>query len=301
MDALDLSLLPPPDIIETLDYETLLAERKKRFLSLYPEEEREEMARRLEIESEPILIVLQEQAYESLILRARINDAARSNMLAFAAGGDLDHLGAFYGVVRIEGETDTRFRKRITLQVSAIAGNGSQERYASVALTADSNVIDAVVLSRVSGSVDVAVWISDLPRDATLPPGVEYAGANAAHHAAVLAAVETAFATDGARPLGVSLTVYEAVPRPVDVTATVMREDSAPLTLVGDLATRLPKLITQHAQLGRNVSRSLLLAWLHVTGISRVELTTPEGDLSIAHDAYATPGVITLTDGGIDW
>jgi phage-related baseplate assembly protein len=301
MAAIDLSLLPPPEIIESLDFEIILAARVAHFLSLYPEDERPEMAARLNIEGEPILIVLQEIAYAELILRARINDAARSNLLAFAGGGDLDQLGAFYGLERLAGESDTRFRRRIGAQIAAIAGNGTRERYVSLALAAHPAVIDAAVLSRAPGSVDVALWIAHLPEDTPLPPNTDYPAANAAHHAAVLTAVENAFAADDARMLGVPLAIYEAQPFPVDVSATVVREAAAPVNLVAGLAARLPALIAAHAQLGHDLSISRLLSWLHVAGVSRVELTTPAADLTIPADGYAVPGVIQLSDGGVAW
>jgi phage-related baseplate assembly protein len=245
--------------------------------------------------------VLEEIAYAELILRARINDAARSNLLAFATGGDLDQLGAFYGVARMENETDTRYRKRIGVQIAAIAGNGTRERYVSVALAADPSVRDAAVLSRSPGSVDVALWIADRPVDVPLPPNTDYPTANAAHHAAVLAEVETAFAAPGVAMLGVPLVIYEAIPQAVDIVAIVVRESSAPVNLVADLAARLPELIRAHAELGRDVARSRILSWLHVAGVSRVELTTPDADLLIPADGYAVPGVISLVDGGLSW
>jgi phage-related baseplate assembly protein len=169
---IDLTLQPPPDIIESLDFERIYAARKAHFFSLYPEEERAAMASCLAIEGEPIVIVLQEISYAGLILRARINDAARSNLLAFATGGDLDQLAAFYGVKRMANETDTRFQRRVGVQ---IAGNGTRERYVSVALTAHGAVVDAAVLSNAPSTVNVALWISYLQKDAPLPPNTDYA------------------------------------------------------------------------------------------------------------------------------
>ena len=43
---IDLSQLPSPDVVETIDYETLLAARKARFVSLYPADEQAESPRR---------------------------------------------------------------------------------------------------------------------------------------------------------------------------------------------------------------------------------------------------------------
>ena len=95
---IDLSLLPAPNVIEPLDYETLLADRKARLLALAPTAQQAELAAVLALESEPLTQFLQETAYRELLLRARINDAARACMLPWATGADLDNLGALYGV-----------------------------------------------------------------------------------------------------------------------------------------------------------------------------------------------------------
>ena len=88
MATIDLSQLPAPIVVEVLDYEDILAERKATLISLYPEEQREAVARTLSLESEPIVKLLQENAYREVILRQRVNDAAKAVMLAHAATGD---------------------------------------------------------------------------------------------------------------------------------------------------------------------------------------------------------------------
>ena len=55
MAVIDLSQLPAPDVVETLDFETILAERKATLISLYPEDEQEAIARTLTLESEPLV------------------------------------------------------------------------------------------------------------------------------------------------------------------------------------------------------------------------------------------------------
>ena len=101
MAIVDLSQLAAPDVVEEVDYETLLAERKATFVSLYPEEEREAIARTLTLESEPIVKLLQENAYREVIWRQRVNEAARAVMLAYAAGSDLDQIGANANLARL--------------------------------------------------------------------------------------------------------------------------------------------------------------------------------------------------------
>jgi phage-related baseplate assembly protein len=292
--TLDLSRLAPPDVVETLDFEALYQELLADFRMLYPDYS-------AVLESDPVVKLLELAAYREMLLRARVNDAARSNLLAFAAGSDLDHLAAFYGVARIGEEADSRLRLRTQFQIAAIAGNGTTERYAALALTANPSVKDAAVLSRQPGTVDVALWITDLPEDAPLPPDTDYPEANVAHHATVLAAVTAVFDADDQRILGVPLTVYEAIPVTIDIVATIYREAQAQTNLTETLAANLPARMAAHAELGHDVPISLIMSWLHVAGVSRVELVTPDADIALPYDGYAVAGEITLTDGGVAW
>ena len=92
---IDLSQLPEPEVIENLDFETIYQELLGDF--------REAMAGEwtAEVESDPVLKLLQLAAYRELLLRARINDAARAVMLAYASGADLDQIGAGFNVQRL--------------------------------------------------------------------------------------------------------------------------------------------------------------------------------------------------------
>ncbi|RYA83742.1 baseplate assembly protein, partial [Enterobacter cloacae complex sp. 743-2DZ2F-22B] len=90
MAIVDLNQLAAPDVVEVLDYESILSERKATLVSLYPEEQQEAVARTLMLESEPIVKLLQENAYREVIWRQRVNEAARAVMLAYAEDADLD-------------------------------------------------------------------------------------------------------------------------------------------------------------------------------------------------------------------
>lgn len=92
MQIIDLSQLPAPDVVEVLDFEVILAERKATLISLFPEEQQEAVARTLALESDPLVKYLEENAYREVIWRQRVNDAARANMLAYATKNDLDNL-----------------------------------------------------------------------------------------------------------------------------------------------------------------------------------------------------------------
>ncbi|CNH92940.1 baseplate assembly protein [Yersinia frederiksenii] len=60
MNVIDLSQLPAPLVVESRDYETLLAERKAAFIALYPLNEQDAVMQTLTLESEPITKLLQE-------------------------------------------------------------------------------------------------------------------------------------------------------------------------------------------------------------------------------------------------
>ena len=60
MAAIDLSRLPPPQIVDVPDFETLLAERKESFIALYPTDQQDAVRRTLSLDSEPVTKQLQE-------------------------------------------------------------------------------------------------------------------------------------------------------------------------------------------------------------------------------------------------
>ena len=141
MTTQDLTQLPAPTVVEALDFETILASHRADLIARYPA-----AAEVIGLESEPLAKLLEAHALRELIYRQRVNDAARAYLLAYATGSDLDHKGAFYGVPRLPGETDERYRVRIQLRIRALAGNGTREHYELVAMTADQNVYDATAV-----------------------------------------------------------------------------------------------------------------------------------------------------------
>jgi phage-related baseplate assembly protein len=294
--GIDLDSLSAPDVVESLDFEAIYQALVSDFSRLYPQFT-------AVLESDPVVKLLELAGYREMLIRARVNDAARSNLLAFAAGSDLDHLAAFYGVARLESEPDSRFRLRTQFQIAAIAGNGTRERYRQISLEASHYVLDAAVLQPAAGQVDIALWIADLAADeaGVALDHADYPALNAAHHEAVRAAVEAAFSGDDSRMLGVPLTVREAAPAPLDVSATIYRESTAPTDLAERLRAALPGRISEHAQLGRDAPRSWLLSLLHVSGVSRVELSAPADDLILLADQFIEAGNIEIHDGGVTW
>lgn len=52
--AIDLNQLPPPQVVEQIDFEQILNERKAYAISLWPADQQAEIAGRLALESEPL-------------------------------------------------------------------------------------------------------------------------------------------------------------------------------------------------------------------------------------------------------
>lgn len=276
----DLAQLPAPNVVEALDYETILGAHRADLLARYPA-----AAEVIALESEPLAKLLQAHAYRELLYRQRVNDAARAYLLAYATGADLDHKGAFYGLPRLPGEADERYRVRIQLRIRALAGNGTREHYELVAMTASQNLRDAVATQPVPGQVRVLLWLHD-----------------AAQAASTAAAVMAALNADDARPLGVPVSVALAKPRAIDVTATLVREAGAPVNLLTQLQAALPASLTTYARLGRAVPRSWLTTRLHVAGIAAVrypDATAPAEITPMAADEYPVLDTVQLIDGGV--
>lgn len=278
--AIDLSRLPTPDVIENLDYEALL---KAAIARLGPDY--------VVSEADPAYKVLESAAYRELLLRQRVNDGARSVLLATARGRDLDNLAALLGVERqivtpadpdaippVEAvyESDERLRLRTQLAPSAISTAGPVSSYRYHALAAGSQVLDVAVTSPAPGSVTVTV----LSREGNGQAGTD-----------LLAAVKAALNDESVRPLGDVLAVQSAAIVDYQVAAeltigagpdsdAVLAAATAAVTAYADSARKI----------GRNVPRSALFAALHVAGVEAVDLTAPAADIAITNvqAAHAT-------------
>lgn len=277
---IDLDKLASPDVVEELNIETIYQQLVSDFKVLYP-------AYSAVLESDPVVKLLELYAYRESLIRARINNAAKSQLLAFATGADLDHLAAFYGVERQDDELDKRLRMRTQFQIAAMAGNGTTERYRAKAMEAHSDVIDAAVTSPNTGEVLVAIWTDE----------------NSSYSQnEILQVVQNFFDNDNTITLGVSLTVQLALPKIINVTAKVYRESSAPLNICQTLQDNLTEAINNYAQLGRDISLAFIHSQLFVeNNISRVEIEQPLSDVILSANEFAKAGEINIIDGGVQW
>lgn len=150
MPEIDLSQLPPPQVVEPLDYEEILAEIVADYVARYPEFT-------AYVESEPVIKQFETAAYREMLLRWRINEAAKQNMLAFAEDANLDHLVALAGVKRQEGEGDERLLRRFRLSLEALSVAGPEGAYEFHALSADPRVQSVTITTPEPGTVRLVV------------------------------------------------------------------------------------------------------------------------------------------------
>lgn len=272
--AIDLSRLPPPELVKVVDFETLLAERKAALVALYPADRQAEVAATLELESEPLVALLQESCYREIHLLQRINDAARAVMLAYARGADLDQLGALLGVSRLVivpanpldstpavMEADDDFRKRIQMAPEGFSVAGPEGAYIATAMSAAGQVLDAAATSPAPGTVLVTVLARE--GDGTADDQL-------------LATVTAAVNSETARPLTDKVFVQSAEIVPYQVTATLFTFPGPDSDLVvADARARLMAYLDACHRIGREVAISGIHAALHVNGIERVVLTAP--------------------------
>ena len=277
MNAPDLTQLPPPEVVENLDFETILQVHRADLLARYPE-----AAAVIDLESEPLNKLLQAHAYRELLYRQRVNEAARAHLLAFATGADIDHKAAFYGLTRLDGESDERLRARVQLRIKSLAGNGTREAYELTAMTASQNVRDARATQPFPGRVHLLLWCHD-----------------AAQAEATLDTVLAAINADDGRPLGVPVTVALARARAINITAAIEREAGAPADLAQRLVVMLADALAAYARLGRDVPRSWITARLHTAQVAAVRFPDPAAPAEstpLDDDEYPTLGVVHIED-----
>lgn len=275
--AIDLSAMTPPDIIETLDYEAIVKDMRDDLVARFPA-----IVGVIDLESEPARKLIEAFAYRELLLRARINDAARAVLLASSYGSNLDHLGALFATARQAGEDDERFRRRIQLAPEAFSVAGPEGAYQYHALT-------------------VAPWARDVSAIKTSPGTVRVtmlkAGANPVPTADELQAVLIALRDGNVRPLTDVVHVLPPQVVPVTIEARLTLYPGPDQTLVRTRAlAALTEWVERNRMLGMNLRRSAIFARLHQEGVHSVELLSPVEDVVLDQtQVYAVTAIAVTT------
>lgn len=139
LGSLELDQLPSMQVLETLNSELIIEERMKQFVELWRKNDPPAGAQYDvdNLEFDPIKINQEANAFFELLLRDRVNQAAKGVTLAYAAGSDLDAIASRYpgGMPRITNESDDNYRMRIWLSPNTLSPHGTYEAYVFWALT----------------------------------------------------------------------------------------------------------------------------------------------------------------------
>ena len=296
MTTIDLSQLPAPAVVEEIDFETILAERKAEFLARYPEAEEE-----IDLESSALAKMLEENAYREVGWRQRVNEAARAVLLAFSSGSDLDQVAANLETERLltdpgdpdanppvepTYESDKDLRQRAQSAFEGLSVAGPRSAYVVHALSADGRVADATATS--PNPAEALVTILSREGDGTAAQDL-------------LDAVEADLSAEDVRPVADRLTVQSAeiVDYAVDATLYIYPGPEAE-PILDEANARLDAYTEEQRRLGRDIRRSALHAALHAEGVQRVDLNSPAADIVLDETQAAHCTAKTAVVGGTD-
>lgn len=292
--AVDLSQLAAPDVVEQLDFEQILA------LMLADLRARDPAFDAL-VESDPAFKILQVAAYRETLLRQRVNEAGRAVMLAYAAGADLDQIGANYSVQRLvidpgdpdaippvppTFESDEDFRRRIQLSPEAYTTAGSEGSYVFNALGADPDVRDAQAVSPGPGLVTVYIMSR---------------AANGAASVNLVDQVGLTLSGETVRPMTDNVTVQSVAVINYAVNAVLTLFSGPDAEVVRQTAeVAVTAYVEGQRRIGYDVTRSGLFAALHQAGVQNVNLISPAADVVIGEGEVSFCTGVTVTVGGFD-
>jgi len=322
-NAIDLSTLPSPAVVEALDYEALFAARKIEFNALSPlllDESHQPTVMPaqlitdpdgslwykipvnnaaglfyLNLDSDPVTRLLQADVYRELLLRQTVNDATHATMIAYAMGTDLDNIAARYGVQRLlitvatdttpaVYEEDGAFRKRILLSLEGLSTAGPEGAYIFHALSADGRVKDARAVSTAPAQVTVTI--------------LSYQ-ANGAASDDLLQVVRNVLNSDDIRPISDEVIVQSAEIIEYDLIANITFFPGPSHQPVLDLINaKWADYASVSHRIGFSLQDSAVKAALHQQGVWRIEVVSPELPLAVGQFQAAFCRSVSLNDRG---
>lgn len=296
--SVDFSTLAKPDMIETLDYETILEGRKQALIARFDAEEQDSIRAVLARESEPLTKFVEENAYRELILRNRINAATRSCLLAYATGSDLDHIAANFNVARLLitpatedspaiYESDEVFRGRVQRAFDRLSVAGPEAAYRYHCLSADGRVADVAVTSPSPAVVNIAILQADNETGEASDELVNI--------------VSQAVNAEHVRPIADRVSVQSAQIHRYRIEAKLYIGKDPEASAVLATAKAKTQAYTQAKnRIGRSVRLTAIHHCLHIDGVARIELIEPKSDIAISPLQAAYCESINISIGGVE-
>lgn len=326
---IDLSSIPAPDVVESLNFETIYQSMRHELLALDPS-----LADTLALESEPLVKQLQLCAYRELLIRQRINEAAKGVMLAYALDADLDNLAAFFQTKRLvinQGdenaippilptyENNDDFRARIQLALDGFSTAGPERAYIYHALSASGEVLDAsadapefsllnidpalraqLPSNAIVLQVDYDAGLSS-PRPGDVVINVLARGGDGAASPQLITTVNNALSADDIRPLTdhVHTRGAEIINYSIDAELYTFAGPDSDVVLQ-KARNNAEQYVEAMRRLGRDITLSGIYAQLHVAGVQRVVLHSPAATIICNSSQAAHCESIVVTHAGID-
>ena len=262
---MNLSDLETPQIIEELSLREILEQMRNKLIEIEPEFT-------AYLESDPLIKLMEIAAYRELLLRQRINQAAKANLLAFATESDLDNLAAFYGITRLENETDDELRTRTQAKIVGWSSAGSREAYKFHALNSDSRVKEANADSPEPGLVRISILSKEN---------------NGVVSDDLLETVNNYMQRDDIRMLTDTVQVVPCNLIDIDVKAKITLMSSTPIEFLSTIKTSFKNAFAKIAGLGVSISQSWIISNLFLDGVKDVQLLSPISDVEVSETECA--------------
>lgn len=289
--AIDLSGMSPPNIIEELSYEDILQVQKDDFQARMD-------AAGLDfdvsdLESDPAVKILEVAAAREVVLRARVNGAAKALLLAKSQKNDLEHLGSWFGVERLsteQGDTvvyelDDRLRQRVHLAPQAFSTAGPHGAYLFHTLTAAPTV------------KNVGIYVpNEVPRRGSIVVLPLVDTGNGTPSEDVLDAIRSKLLEDDIRPLTDVVTVRapKLYVRQINVTLTIKEGPDASVVLA-TANTALQAYAYERHKVATTLHLSGIYRAAHVAGVESVQINAPASDVDPGPD-----GAVYVEDIAVD-
>lgn len=242
MNQIEISQLPPPEIVQQLDASIPRDRMLARFAEL--------MGTNVPKAGDPLYFAFSAMGEEVTRARQEFQDISLENMVAYATGNNLQRLADWRPVEKFDTETDDEFRRRVQMAPESFSTAGPDGAYIFHALAADEDVQDAYPDSPDGFIVDL--YILSRTSDGTAPQ-------------TLLDKVNSYVSKDNLRPLNDKLTVKSAIIKHyvIEVELTLPNGPGESETIT-QATKRLQSLVTETHVLGGQVSLSLINAAAHV-------------------------------------
>jgi phage-related baseplate assembly protein len=286
--------LQPMIVLEQIDVEQIIADRMSRLKELWASYDPPSAAQYdVEmLEFDPIKINQEACAYFELMIRDRVNQAARSITLAYAIGTDLDAVASRYpgGVPRLDGETDDRYRRRIWLSPNTLSAHGTAEAYEYWALTAEPLLRDVTAIRSVQHDFYPTILITCLMGlDAPSPAPTQEQ----------LVKIRSYIQSLSRQGLTDVVSVNPPKIRDIEYTIRVwLYPGPAPDQTLAKIALNLQNLVDSQYWLGHDHTHTAIHAACSLSGVHHVDIESPEKDVMVPLDWVIRVTKITVTMAG---